>query len=924
MNESMHQENSRNTRSTSPPERTPPAEAGRIEQLRQGDAEAGYQFIRDYYPDVYRYLLYLTGRAEMAEDLTQETFLQAWRGLPAFEGRASLRVWLHRIARREFLQVLRQQRTPVSLEEVAELVTAPDGEWMDAVELRDVIRKLPAEQAEVVVLHYLHGYDCAEIARIIDAHVSTVKYRLSRARLHLERELGEGDLLYLNEPIVPMRQWAWLPLDQMHALETRLTLGGNVQKEGFTMERREFLRQAAVGAAGLMLSEREKEVVDSRLTQKVTCAFKGTALSDLCEKLKTDTGVHLTAGPSVADEKVTLFCEKLPLREVMRQLSRPLGYTWLRSKSSDGRRQTGGGSPKSEEATDRPPTTDYRLPSPVYRYELVQDLRSQLLEEELRNRDRNEALSALDREIQQFRPYLDLSPDQALEKARSAPPTEKKLLERLSGLGWGVAQLYFRLSPAQVNSLLAGQELEFRQEPGNGELPLPPEMAAGVLSSLRDRRVLVSGDGVSWGHPDQLHNGLPPSQVAGAQPLVHLRIVPSELGQYTLEGYSGLTLEHPSCVLLTRDDARALGPLATGISPSAQQPNNAAANARSSNDPALQRRVSVTPDAAGALDAGPAQARREEITGLSPTGVRPLAGSPRLAPGVSKKVTAAEVLEALHRASGMPIVADYYTRLFPVSTVSCESLRLYEALNLLGDAVRLRWRKEGDWLQFRSASFFQDRLKEVPNRLLNRWAAARRQRGYLELDELLEIAALPDAELDASAMAEGAKERYGLEEWDLARNPKLRPHWRFLAALTPAQRQEAATPSGLAFIRLTLPQQQEFLRLALGTGGNSFAIGMQELAAATLKIDYSAPGWYQWPATGTPDTGLPGSIQRPSVRERTRAAAYAAARKLDPAVAEADVVPTSPDGTIIYTVGTPSTHHALRVVSTSQNTFMTD
>ena len=85
------------------------------------------------------------------------------------------------------------------------------------------------------------------------------------------------------------------------------------------MERREFLRQAAVGAAGLMLSETDKEVVDSRLTQKVTCAFKGTALSDLCERLRGDTGVHLVAGPSVADEKVTLFCESMPLRDVMRQ-----------------------------------------------------------------------------------------------------------------------------------------------------------------------------------------------------------------------------------------------------------------------------------------------------------------------------------------------------------------------------------------------------------------------------------------------------------------------------------------------------------------------------------------------------------------------------------------------------------------------------
>src|SRR5262249_1082547 len=152
------------------------------------------------------------------------------------------------------------------------------------------------------------------------------------------------DLTYLNDPLAPMRQWSWLPLKQMHALEMRLTTGGvgrwassigdsvagpNAQRltpnapseatKEQTMERRAFLRQAAVGAAGLMLTEPEKEIIDPRLTQKVTCAFKGTALSDLCQKLKTDTGVQLAAGPSVADEKLTLFCEKLPLREVMRQ-----------------------------------------------------------------------------------------------------------------------------------------------------------------------------------------------------------------------------------------------------------------------------------------------------------------------------------------------------------------------------------------------------------------------------------------------------------------------------------------------------------------------------------------------------------------------------------------------------------------------------
>src|SRR5947209_19645102 len=71
-----------------------PAEANLVAQIRRGNAEAGQEFVRQYYPGIYHYLLHLTGRPETAEDLTQETFVRAWRGLEGFEGRASLRVWL--------------------------------------------------------------------------------------------------------------------------------------------------------------------------------------------------------------------------------------------------------------------------------------------------------------------------------------------------------------------------------------------------------------------------------------------------------------------------------------------------------------------------------------------------------------------------------------------------------------------------------------------------------------------------------------------------------------------------------------------------------------------------------------------------------------------------------------------------------------
>src|SRR5437870_6514400 len=122
----------------------PAAEARLVEQLQQGDAEAGHQLVRDYYPGVYRYLLYLTRRPDAAEDLTQETFLQAWRHRETFQGRAPLRLWLHRIAHREFLQALRTQRPQTSLEELAEPAAPSAVDWTEAVALRDAIRKLPA------------------------------------------------------------------------------------------------------------------------------------------------------------------------------------------------------------------------------------------------------------------------------------------------------------------------------------------------------------------------------------------------------------------------------------------------------------------------------------------------------------------------------------------------------------------------------------------------------------------------------------------------------------------------------------------------------------------------------------------------------------------------------------------------------------
>jgi hypothetical protein len=58
------------------------------------------------------------------------------------------------------------------------------------------------------------------------------------------------------------------------------------------------------------------------------------------------------------------------------------------------------------------------------------------------------------------------------------------------------------------------------------------------------------------------------------------------------------------------------------------------------------------------------------------------------------KVTSADVLEALHRATGLPIVSDYYTRLYDPKAVSLSDRPLFEVLNQLTDRMRLRWNRD--------------------------------------------------------------------------------------------------------------------------------------------------------------------------------------------------------------------------------------
>jgi hypothetical protein len=213
-------------------------------------------------------------------------------------------------------------------------------------------------------------------------------------------------------------------------------------------------------------------------------------------------------------------------------------------------------------------------------------------------------------------------------------------------------------------------------------------------------------------------------------------------------------------------------------------------------------------------------------------------GAPRV------RVTSADLLEALHKAAGLPIIADYTTRLTTVETAAITDRPLGELIPHIAETMRLRWqfldggsREAGGWLQFRSVWGHFEQLQEVPNRLLARWAEDRRQRGYLSLESLMEIAALPYPQRTSEEMTEGARAIWGLAEWPLAAG-LLSEHLRVLANLPPEQRERATSGEGLLLQEMPPEQRQRVLTLALG---NEAGLPQELQPGATLRVKHQLP-----------------------------------------------------------------------------------
>jgi len=198
-----------------------------ISRARAGDGEAFRELTQPHRRELQVHCYRMLGSVADAEDALQDTLLAAWQGIGAFEGRASLRTWLYKIATNRCLNARRavgrrpakewdvpkvEPPEPTRLGEVAWIEPYPDVllegainlppgpearyEQAESISLAFVtaLQVLPPRQVAVLILRDVLGFRASEVATMLDTTVESVTSALKRARasLHQRRKTAEG------------------------------------------------------------------------------------------------------------------------------------------------------------------------------------------------------------------------------------------------------------------------------------------------------------------------------------------------------------------------------------------------------------------------------------------------------------------------------------------------------------------------------------------------------------------------------------------------------------------------------------------------------------------------------------------------------------------------------------------------------------
>jgi RNA polymerase sigma-70 factor, ECF subfamily len=166
-------------------------EAALVRAARNGDREAFMQLVRAHQAGVRAFAHGLVGDRMLAEDIAQEAFLRAWRGLAAFRGDAGFATWLYAITRRAALDQLRRPalRT-VPVDQAAALADRRAGDPVLRGDLERALQALEPVQREAFLLVVVLGLSYQEAGDLMGCPAGTVASRVFRARTRLAAALS--------------------------------------------------------------------------------------------------------------------------------------------------------------------------------------------------------------------------------------------------------------------------------------------------------------------------------------------------------------------------------------------------------------------------------------------------------------------------------------------------------------------------------------------------------------------------------------------------------------------------------------------------------------------------------------------------------------------------------------------------------------
>jgi RNA polymerase sigma-70 factor (ECF subfamily) len=180
-----------------------------VRRAQAEDSRAFGELVTRYESKVYSLALRMVRNPEDAEDVLQDTFLRAYRGIKSFQGHSTFSTWIYRITANSALMRLRKRQLPtISIEDSDERETPINiADWAPGpVEqllsqetqqaMSEAIDALPPEFRQVFVLRDIEEMSNAEVAEILDISIAAVKSRLHRARLKVRNRLA----VHFGEP----------------------------------------------------------------------------------------------------------------------------------------------------------------------------------------------------------------------------------------------------------------------------------------------------------------------------------------------------------------------------------------------------------------------------------------------------------------------------------------------------------------------------------------------------------------------------------------------------------------------------------------------------------------------------------------------------------------------------------------------------